>query len=315
MRKTKIITEGAVLLSIYVILLLITLYIPIVNNITNLFLALPFILFRSRFDRKATALFFVAAILLSCIVGSIYAVPLTVLYGITGAILGDYIISNKSRIHMILVASIAFFINLVLFYWVSVLFFQVDYIDEMLQLLKTAVDQSESIMKMFNQNESQKAIDQLDAAVKAIKFIIPSAIMIGSLLSVFVIQAVSVPIIKRFGIQTEPWLPIRLWRLPHYILWIFLGAIGISFFVPMEENTIMYTVFINVFYILQLLIVLQGISFLFFICFQYDVPKGITIIITIFLFLNPTFSFLLKILGIIDLGLDWRKFFYRKRMK
>jgi uncharacterized protein YybS (DUF2232 family) len=148
-----------------------------------------------------------------------------------------------------------------------------------------------------------------------VKLIMPSIIMVGSILNILVILALSIPIMKRFGIQAEPWQPIRLWRLPRYILWIFLVVIGISFLIPMQTDTIVYTVFVNIFYILQLLVALQGISFLFFVCFQYNMPKGIVIIVTIFMFLNPSLSFLLKVLGIIDLGADWRRFFYRKQVK
>ncbi|MGP7818861.1 YybS family protein [Niallia sp. 01092] len=314
MRKTRIITEGAVLLAIYTVLLFITLYIPVLNIVTNLFLALPFILFRGRFNRKATGLFFIAAIFLSFIAGSVYAIPLTVFYGITGIILGDYIIRNKSRIRMILGASFALFINLVLFYWISVLFFQIDYIQETMQLQKEALDQSQSIMKMFDQKASQEGITQLNDAVHMVKMIIPSIFVLGAIFTVLVIQAVSVPIIKRFGIKAEPWQPIRSWRLPRYILWIFLVVIGISFLIPEQEGSLAYIVFVNMYYILQLLLLLQGISFLFFVCFQYNVSKGIAIIVTIILFLNPTFSFLLKMLGVIDLGTDWRKFFHRKQV-
>ncbi|WP_445489231.1 YybS family protein [Niallia sp. 03133] len=315
MRKTRIITEGAVLLSIYAILLLITLYIPILNNVANFFLAVPFILFRGRFNRKATGLFLIASIFLSLIVGSVYAIPLTVIYGITGIILGDYMISNKSRVQMVLVASLAFFINLVLFYWISVFFFQVDYVEETFQLLKEAVAQSESFIKIINQNASKEVISQLNNAVKMLKLIFPSIMMIGSILNILAIQALSVPLIKRFGIQAEPWQPIRLWKLPRYILWIFLVVIGVSFLIPMQTDTIVYTVFVNIFYILQLLVALQGISFLYFLCFQYNVPKGIAIIASIFMFLNPSLSFLLRVLGIIDLGTDFRRFFYRKQVK
>lgn len=310
MKKTRLITEGAVLLASYSIFLLITLYIPILNNVTTFFLALPFILFRGRFDRKASGLFFIAAIFISFIVGSLNALPLTFMYGITGIVLGDYIIRNKSRVHVLLVASFVFFITIVISYWVSVFFFQVDYIKETFKMMEEALKQSEPLIKSLDPKAAEKTLTQIHTAVQMLKQMVPSIAIVGSVANVFIIQAVSVTIIKRFGIKAEAWQPIRKWKLPRAILWIFLGVILLSF-VSIEKDTLAYTTFLNTFYILQLLIMVQGISFLFFVFFQYKLPKGIAIVLTIFMLINPTFSFLLRILGVIDIGTNWRKFFRR----
>ncbi|PKG24300.1 YybS family protein [Niallia nealsonii] len=308
MRKTRIITEGAVLLAIYAVLLLITLYIPILNNVTTFFLVLPFILFRGRFDRKASGLFFIAAIFISFIVGSLHALPLTFMYGVTGIVLGDYIIRNKSRVQILLAASFAFFITIALSYWLSVFFLQIDYIKELFKMMEEGLKQSKPIIKAIDPKKGEEALEQFQTAVELMKKMVPSIAIIGSIVNIFVIQAISIPIIKRFGIKAESWQPIRMWRLPRAILWIFLGLIVLSF-VSIEKDTLIYTVFLNAFYILQLLIMIQGISFLFFIFFQYNLPKGIAIVLTIFMLINPTFSFLLRVLGVIDIGTNWREFF------
>jgi len=308
MRKTRIITEGAVLLASYAVLLLITLYIPILNNVTTFFLALPFILFRGRFDRKASALFFIASIFISFIVGSLQSLPVTFMYGITGLILGDCIIRSKSRVHMLLTASLAFFITIAISYWISVFFLQIDYIKELFKVMEEGMEQSKPIIKAINPKKGEETLLQFQTALDLMKKMVPTIAIIGSIINIFIIQAVSLPIIKRFGIKAEAWQPIQMWRLPRAVLWIFLGLIACSF-ISIEKDTIIYTLFLNAFYMMQLLIMVQGISFLFFIFFQYKLPKGIAIVLTIFMLINPTFSFLLRILGVIDIGTNWREFF------
>lgn len=57
MKNANQLTKGAMFLAIYSVLLLITLYIPILGAIVNLFLPLPFILFAARNNLKSSVVF------------------------------------------------------------------------------------------------------------------------------------------------------------------------------------------------------------------------------------------------------------------
>jgi uncharacterized protein YybS (DUF2232 family) len=81
-------TEGAILLTVFAVMLFITLYIPILGAVVNLFLALPFIFFAAKNNRKESFVFLVASVLLSLIVGTLLSIPLTLAYGVTRLVLG-----------------------------------------------------------------------------------------------------------------------------------------------------------------------------------------------------------------------------------
>lgn len=49
MKQTKFITEGAALLAIYAILLLVSLYVPVLGTVVTFALPLPFILFTIKY--------------------------------------------------------------------------------------------------------------------------------------------------------------------------------------------------------------------------------------------------------------------------
>lgn len=64
MRNTKFITEGAALLAIYAMLLLISMYVPILGTVVTFALPLPFILLTIRYKISNAFCNFTAALLL-----------------------------------------------------------------------------------------------------------------------------------------------------------------------------------------------------------------------------------------------------------
>jgi uncharacterized protein YybS (DUF2232 family) len=79
-----------------------------------------------------------------------------------------------------------------------------------------------------------------------------------------------------------------------------------------EEGTFWYMAIINMTYILQFLIILQGYTFIFYYFDKKGFSKAISITIAIVSFLIPIFLYIVGILGIIDLGFDLRKGFNKK---
>jgi uncharacterized protein YybS (DUF2232 family) len=69
---------------------------------------------------------------------------------------------------------------------------------------------------------------------------------------------------------------------------------------------------INMTYILQFLMILQGYTFMFYYFDKKGFSKAISITIAIVSFLIPIFLYIVGILGIIDLGFDLRKGFNKK---
>lgn len=300
-------TEGALFLATFAVLLLMTLYIPVLGIVINLFLALPFIMFAAKNDRKSTIVFFIGALLISFIVGTILALPLTVLYGLTGIVLGDFIREKRSRISGYIAGTFAFLIVTILTYAASVTFFNVDIIKESIQAIKLSMDQSKEILGALGQTPDPKMMEQFEMGIEMLQTLVPSIFVMSSILIVLVIQFVSFPISKRFGIEIPKWKPFRELQIPKSLLWYYLGVLVASLIFNPEEGTFWYTALINLAFVLQFFMVLQGLSLIYYFSYQKGYPKAIPIIITVLTFL---FSFLLsivRILGIIDLGFDFRK--------
>ncbi|QED49930.1 YybS family protein [Cytobacillus dafuensis] len=307
MRNVHKLTEGAVLLAAFAVLLLITIYIPFLGIVSNLFLAVPFILFGTKNTRMYAIVFLIASLMISLIVGTVLAIPLTLSFGLTGLVIGQLIKEGKSRTVSFIASTLVFLITLLLQYAVAVVFFNINFIEDIMSMMTEAFNRSKSMLEAFGQNSTGDVMDQFEAALKMLESLTPSLFVLASLFAVILIELVSFPVVKRFGVKVESWKPFREIVFPKSILWYYLVTILASFAIKPEEGSYWFLALVNISFILQLLMVLQGLSFIFYICYKKGMSKGIPIIATVFTFILPIFLYIVRILGIIDLGFDLRK--------
>ncbi|MFP7298432.1 YybS family protein [Neobacillus niacini] len=308
MKNVRKLTEGAILLASFSVLLLLTIYVPLLGMIVNLFLAVPFMLFAAKNDGKSIFVFIIASLLLSFIVGSVMSLPLTLAYGTTGVVIGYLIQKQKNMGVLFIAGSLVFLVNLVIIYVSSIVLFKIDMITEMLDVMRESLNISADILKNFgNEEESKRVLEMFNNGLNLVKTLIPTLFVLSSFFIVFIMQLVSFPIIKRFGVKIEKWKSFKDITLPKSIMYYFLLTLILSMFMNPEEGTFWYMAIINMTYILQFLIVIQGFTFIFFFFEQKGISKAISITIAIAAFLIPIFLYIIGILGIIDLGFDLRK--------
>lgn len=314
MKSARILTEGAVLLAAFIVLLMLTIYVPLIGIILNLMLPLPFILFAAKHDWKSTVVFVIASLLLSLIAGAIFSFPLIIPYSITGAVMGYLIQKNRSRTIILLTCSIVFLLNLVVLYAVTAAVFHFNFIDEMIKMFKDDLSKTANIMKSLGQQKkTQQTIKQFETALDLIRTLVPSLFVLLSLTYVFIIQLVSLPFLKRFKINVANWKPFREISLPKSLLWYYLVISLIGMLVHPQAGTYWSTAIINLNYILMMLMFFQGLSFIYYFFYQRNASKSFPIIITVMIFLLPTLLFyVVVILGIIDLGFGLRVRFKNK---
>lgn len=313
MNNVQQLTKGAVFLAIYSVLLLITLYIPVLGFVINLFLPLPFIIFAAKNNLKSTIVFLVAAILISLILGSFIAIPLTMAYGMTGAVIGYLLNLKKGRWLIFLAGSLVFLVNLVLQYIMSVVFFDMNFIEEFIQTFKESIKMSTNMMESLGQPENKQMIEQFESSLSLIETLMPSMFVMASFMIVFFIQLVSVPILKRFDIYAADWKPFRELQLPKSLLYYYLICLAVSIFLKPEDGSYLYWAITNLVFILQTFMAVQGASFLFYFGHSKGFPKSFPVIAIVLSFLFPPLLYMVRLLGIIDLGFDLRKRLEKKK--
>lgn len=308
MKNTYRLTEGAILLAIFSVLLLITIYIPVLGMAVNLFLSLPFLIFGAKHDWKSTAVFTLAAVLLAMILGSILAMPLALVYGTTGAVMGYMLREGKSRFAAYITGSLVFLMNILAIYILAIIFFNMNFIDEFVKAFKLSVDQSINMLEQFGQTPDEKVLKQFNTMIDMIEVLMPTMLVMASFSIVFLLQLVSYPFLKRFGINVPTWRPFRELNLPKSILWYYLIAMIAALIIQPEKGTYWFWVLSNLTFILQMFMVLQGIAFVFYFTHFKGYSKAVPTIVIVLMFLLPTVVlYIVRILGIIDLGFDLRK--------
>jgi uncharacterized protein YybS (DUF2232 family) len=240
-------------------------------------------------------------------------VGLMLLYGSVGVVIGYSLQKGKSRIFILIASSLTFMVGLVTTYAVIVAFLNMDIIHELTVALNESVKNSENILKAMGKEDQISQLKERNAnALKMIKTLAPSILILTSILSAFVTQLLCFPIAKRFGVKVQPWGSLKNLSLPKSLLWYYLIAIGTNIVVHPDEGTYLYTVLINARYILEMFLVLQGLSLLFYFFHQRSVAKGFRVLVVILAFMIPIFHYIIMILGITDIGFDFRKRFEKQ---
>lgn len=100
-------------------------------------------------------------------------------------------------------------------------------------------------------------------------------------------------------------LPFREWKLPQSIVWYYLIVIVLGM-MNLEKGSLPYLAVINLSALLQLLLIIQGLSFVYYFFHKKGFSIGFPITITVFTIFIPYLLQLVRILGIIDLGFALR---------
>ncbi len=108
MNSGRKIAEGGALLALYCILLLITIYIPLLGFITFFFLPIPFILVTSKQKLSWSVGFLFVGSLLTILIGSVLSLPMTLLMGATGIVIGSFLKRDKPMTPMFISAVLTF---------------------------------------------------------------------------------------------------------------------------------------------------------------------------------------------------------------
>ncbi len=306
-KSTYRLTEGAILLAIFTVLLLVTLYIPGLGLIVNFFLAMPFIMYAAKHGGKSATVFTIAAVLLSLIVGTFLAIPIALTYGLTGSVIGWLIWKEKSRLVIFVAGSLVFLVNTILQYAATVVLFNMNVIEEFMATFQESIDTSIKMLEGMGQTVDDKVIEQFQNSVTLMETLMPSLFVMASFMIVFFIQLLCLPLLKRFGVKVQPWIPVRNMTLPKSLLWYYLLSMMASLFIQPEVGSYWHWALTNLVFILQFLMLIQGYTFIAYYSHAKGYPKAVLVVTIILSILLPIILYIVRILGIIDLGFDLRK--------
>lgn len=293
-------------LSLFV-LFLITFYVPVLAILTIWLIPLPLMYLVSKFGWPfGTAALVIVTIALFLFLQTLYLfIPL--FFIMLGLAMGQMLYLKKSAFAVLLAGSLTAVSLLILYLAISILLLHFNPVEAMKisigQSLKTSMDQ---IGPLFGQDK-KLLTDFYRQQLNYFGYLAPSLIVIMGVFYSIIVEVISLPILRRIGVDTPKWLPFRLWQVPKSVIWLYLFVLLFRLMGAGESGSPFFTVVINVELILQILLAIQGFSFVFYFAKVKRWPLVVPILVmaVVLVFSFPLLQ-LIWILGIIDLGFNLR---------
>ncbi|MEH7347615.1 YybS family protein [Gottfriedia acidiceleris] len=306
MKSTRFITEGAVLLAIYSVLLLIFRFVPFLSFIMAFLMPLPFIILSIKYSIKESLLLCCVALGLTIVITSFNLLPVTLMYSTVGIAFGYLLKNERSKGEILLTSTFLYLIHTVLSYILFKAVFHIDFVKENIDLAMEAIEKSKELSASLGTNANEKALDSLTSAIKLIPTLIPSLLLMVSFILAFLTQLVTFPLIRRLGYKTPKFKPFREFRLPVGFMWFFLIVMIFSFF-NLKQSSFLSTAVINLTYVLQILLLVQGYASIFYFSYLKQFSKAVPIIILIASFIIQPLIYIVLLIGIVSIGIFNRR--------
>ncbi|WP_116867971.1 YybS family protein [Bacillus wiedmannii] len=306
MKNTKFITEGAALLAIYAMLLLISMYVPILGTVVTFALPLPFILLTIRYRLSNAFVIFTAALFITVIVSQPMNLVKTTMFGLIGIVLGYMYKKQKKPVEILMAGTLAYLIGIMLIYVASIKFFNIDLMKQMQNMLNESMAQSEKIVTAAGMPISKEQKELFAQFNDVLQTLFPSLLVMVSVCFSWITVMISGSVLRKLKHDVIPWPKFKDIQIPKSIVWYYVIFILLSTFIKVEPTSYLHMVFSNLYVIFALLLVLQGLTFIAFLAHSKGFTKGVPIISFIVCMFIPMLFPLVTILGIIDLGISLR---------
>lgn len=306
MKSTRFITEGAALLAIYAILLLISMYVPILGAVVTFALPLPFILLTVRHKLSNVLVIFVAALFITVVVSQPISLIKTVMFGLIGVVLGCMYKKGKKPVEILIAGTLAYLIGIMLIYVGSIKFFNIDLMKQMQNMFNESMAKSEKIVSAAGMPISKEQKELLGQFNDMLQTLFPSLLVMVSLCFSWITVMISGSVLRKLKYDITAWPKFKDIQLPKSIVWYYIIFILLSTFIKVEPTSYLHMVFSNLYVIFAMLLVFQGLTFIAFVAHRKGFTKGVPIISFIVCMFIPMLFPLVTILGIIDLGISLR---------
>lgn len=300
-KKTTALTQGAILSAIYIILLIIVAYVPFINVVVLFFLPVPFIIHVYKQGLKAGVLIGLTALFLTPLFTPLVTIMLTFFAVTVGLAMGYFFVQKKGAFTPIIAAIITYIGNYLVIFLLAYLLFDLNLVNAVQQMMEESFTLTEQTAQFLNLPLDDQGLSQFKETLALIPVIFPALLIMSSIVMGFLHYLVSKPILNRVGCPVDDLPPFREWTLPKSLLFYYLGTL-ILLMVGLAEESTLFMLVANLHPILEMLLLIQGLSVISYFAHWKGMGKALTIIAVILTFLVPIFQFIVRLLGIFDLG-------------
>ena len=302
--------ESGLLVAITVILGLVTIYVPFLGMFVEFFFAVPLAVLTARHDAgKGFAALFVTLILLTILIGPLFAVRLTLSFGICGIALGWCVRKNFDAIKIFLVtlivSSAAQIFTLVLLLAVM----DVNFIEMQIELVRESFKESFAIYESAGVDKARiaEAQGQVEPMLQTLSLLVPTLVMLSALTNAAAVWFTSKWIFPKLQLKLPTFPPFAQWKFPAIFLYLAaFGGLGLYWGVTRGWTQI-EEISLNILIIAMLIGLVQGLSLLSAVFDRWKVSKLVRRLLYVLILLNMFLLQLVAITGLVDMLFDYRK--------
>lgn len=301
--KTKGLAQGAMMVALFVVLIAVALYVPLVSIIATLFAPLPLAWYSANYDRNQSIFVAIIACFLTFFIGGLLILPFSLIFASIGVVIGVTLKFKKSKLFILMSTGLTVLITFAIDYLITLKLFEIDFIEESMQLMRSSYEQS-LILTQSMTGQSPLTQENLELLFVTLETTIPAAVTLAAFALAFIIISINLPVLKRLGVIVPKFNALKDLKLPRSILWYYLIVLSVNLFAKPEIGSTLYVVSLNLSMILWVLLTIQGLSFiLYFLGKKVKVTNFLKVLVIL---LAIPFYNLVILVGIVDLGFDIR---------
>lgn len=308
--KTKSMVEAAMLAALTVILLLPTIYLPLLGMITLFIWPVPITLLGVRHGLRTSVLaMLTAGLIVSILTHPITAGSLLLWLGLLGLALGYCFRRQWSPFRTLGVGTITVLISTLLLFLLSFFLLGVNPFSEG-QLLMA--ESSAQVLEFYKglgiaPEQLDKMQEQYQQMVEMFRYLLPATLLLGSVATAFINFSVARVVLGKLGQKVPGFPPFHTWRFPRSLLWGYLAGIVLVLAGDYYGEDLLLEIGMNIQVIFNLILLLAGLTVVHNLLRRYRLHTALLVVATFILLFNPFFSSLLSLLGIIDIVFNLRR--------
>ena len=184
--------------------------------VTFFFLPIPFILVMIKEPISWVFGFLAVTSLFDHYIWNAFIVPLTLLVGFVGMVIGYHLKHEKSVTQMFISSTLTTITYLLLFYSVTIFVAGVNIIEESMTMFEQSTNTSMDIMNSLGQPVPENFEQTMRDSMEMIQTLMPSAFVVTSMVLSYLFILAAQPFVKRFSGKIVKWPLFRNLRLPKF---------------------------------------------------------------------------------------------------
>jgi uncharacterized protein YybS (DUF2232 family) len=308
--KTRSMVEGALLSAITVLLSIASIYLPLIGTLATFVWPVPIIILMLRHGMRTSIMAtIVSGLIVSLLATPIDAVTIILGFGLTGIALGYAIRKEYSPGKIVLIGTGASVISKVIIIGISMLVMKINPINMQMDILVESLEGASEFYSSIgiNPENIEPLLNSLKEMAKILPIIIPSILLLASIMDAFLNFNVARLVLKKLGHTIKPLPPFIYWQLPIYTVPMFLAGMAMSMLYYFYPSEILRFIGMNLTIFFPYLFMIQGLSLLAFFLNRMKANKILRITIVIFVIFNPVFSRILVFAGLLEILFNFRK--------